>query len=91
MGASPQQVYAFPHWQPAYHAALIQTDCRKLFELVQAAEKSIFESLQEIADSPARTVASSRLGTLLWSVHREADEFVYGVEGPEALIVAVRE
>ena len=56
MGASPQQVYAFPHWQPAYHAALIETDCHKLFELVQAAEKSIFESLQEIADSPVHQV-----------------------------------
>ena len=35
---------------------LIETDCHKLFELVQAAEKSIFESLQEIADSPVHQV-----------------------------------
>jgi hypothetical protein len=56
MGASPQQIYAFPHWQPAYHgcagrngppqAVCTRTSCRK----------SIFESLQEIADSPVHQV-----------------------------------
>jgi len=71
MGASPQRVYAFPHWQPAYHAALIQTDCHKLFELVQAAEKSILESLEEIADSPVHQVECQAVfdaqGTLAFS------------------------
>jgi hypothetical protein len=37
-------------------AALVETDRHKLFALVQAAEKSIFESLQEIADSPVHQV-----------------------------------
>jgi hypothetical protein len=49
-GTSSSDV-SYPAWQPAYKAALVELDPKKLRERVQAAEDAIFNRLQELAQN----------------------------------------
>jgi hypothetical protein len=42
----------YPEWQPAFQAALIEVDPKKILERVHLAETAIFNRLQVMSNSP---------------------------------------
>jgi hypothetical protein len=48
----PSPKILYPEWQPAYLAALLELEPKRLFEQVTAAETAIFNRLQAIPHSP---------------------------------------
>lgn len=47
--SSPAPIVSYPEWQPAYQAALLELDPKRLPERVIAAETAIFNRLQAIS------------------------------------------
>ena len=46
---SPSPHILYPQWQNEYQAAVVELDCEKLSQQVEAAETSIYERLQQIS------------------------------------------
>jgi hypothetical protein len=49
-GSSGAEHLRFPHWQGLYHAAVFETDRRKLLKRVQAAESAVLKRLETLPD-----------------------------------------
>ena len=48
--SDPPSAFKFPHWQPAYQAALLELDADKLLRLIKIAEEQITKRLQIMPD-----------------------------------------
>lgn len=46
--SSCSKEYDYPNWEPAYEAAFLESDPRKLLEVIRAAEEQIVKRLQSI-------------------------------------------
>lgn len=63
---SPEILY--PHWQEKYQAALIEVDSKRLPGRIEAAEKAIFDRLQELSQSSDHHTERRVMGDALQSL-----------------------